>query len=469
MPIVLGVTVVAFAFGSCGVSSVKAQADTVRWYCLAILLLLAISWAIAAPARLGRWFYAVAVAFPVLALMSTLWSVEPRLSFERAVSLSMLIVTGMALCLATATRPGAVRPLLLAIVVAACVVVLSGFVVWIVDPSLAVQAPTNLIPWRFRGLGENPDTVPMLIAIALPLLLSFAGMLTTSRRRRAFAGAFLLFAFALVASGSRGGLLAAGVGGALAAAAVVSSPVRRALAVAGLAAIIVGGTALRESHALASVARSEPQQPAQPSGPAAGSGTHPSRATKPPVIKAPAIMAFPAKRSDEIGNPVVSSQSVNQFGSGRLAVWEDAIRIGEGRPLLGYGFGTEADVFVDRYYRFQGALAENAYIGLFLELGLLGLLSMLALPVVSVLVAAAAWRSSCADERQVTAACAGAVVCGLVLMLTQSFVYSVGNVATVPFWLCSFLLAGMVWRRAPVRFASRRAMWTLRRRVSAES
>ena len=54
--------------------------------------------------------------------------------------------------------------------------------------------------------------------------------------------------------------------------------------------------------------------------------------------------------------------------SGRFEAWRGAIRQGNERPIAGYGFGTEGDVFVDRYYGLDSNLTENSYVGLYLQL-----------------------------------------------------------------------------------------------------
>ena len=64
------------------------------------------------------------------------------------------------------------------------------------------------------------------------------------------------------------------------------------------------------------------------------------------------------------------------------------------------------------------------------------------------LVALAAPAIRARDRPHALAACAGVVAAGLVLALTQSYMWSVGNVATVPFWVCAFLLPPLAAARA---------------------
>ena len=85
------------------------------------------------------------------------------------------------------------------------------------------------------------------------------------------------------------------------------------------------------------------------------------------------------QEQDEIGHPALSKAATTTVASGRIAAWEGALeQIGD-RPILGYGFGTEQKVFIDRWYYFQGGSAENSYLGLLMQLGAVGLALVLAM------------------------------------------------------------------------------------------
>jgi hypothetical protein len=134
--------------------------------------------------------------------------------------------------------------------------------------------------------------------------------------------------------------------------------------------------------------------------------------------------------------------------SGRVDAWRGALRQAFDRPLLGYGFGTEERVFVDRYYLHYSQRPENAYIGTLLQLGLFGLLLLLAV------LAALVLRIRLVRDGAV-AACAGAVVCGLVLAVSQSYLTSVGSPAMAPFWFAALLLVGATEPQAASRLGDR--------------
>jgi len=53
---------------------------------------------------------------------------------------------------------------------------------------------------------------------------------------------------------------------------------------------------------------------------------------------------------------------------------------------------------------------------------------------------AAGWRAvRAAPDRGLAAACFAVLVVGLALAVVQSYVYSVGNTATMSIWICAFL------------------------------
>jgi O-antigen ligase len=154
---------------------------------------------------------------------------------------------------------------------------------------------------------------------------------------------------------------------------------------------------------------------------------------------------------DEIGRPAgggyVPTKHRSIFGSsGRGQAWQGALEQGAKRPVAGYGFGTESRVFVDRYYSFEGGVPENSYIGMFLQLGAVGVGVFIAL-LVSLVVAGG--RALVPAERQgrvLAATCGAVLLVGLALGLFQSYLYAAGNNATLSVWICAFLLTALAAR-----------------------
>jgi hypothetical protein len=170
-----------------------------------------------------------------------------------------------------------------------------------------------------------------------------------------------------------------------------------------------------------------------------------------------AVPVDPPRLQDDVGRPPYGVGETTKkprtlFGSsGRAQAWDGALHLGLQRPVAGFGFGTEDHVFVDRYADFNSNVPENSYIGLFLQLGVVGVVAFLAFALAVLVNAVARVRR---EQRLLVAALAGAVVAGLLLAGFQSYLYAVGNNATAPFWLSVFLLAGL----APVALPRRRLL-----------
>jgi hypothetical protein len=167
------------------------------------------------------------------------------------------------------------------------------------------------------------------------------------------------------------------------------------------------------------------------------------------------IQTLPPIR-DELGSGDATNQPRGLFGtSGRSVAWRGAIDTGLKRPLLGYGFGTEERVFVDRYYYFESGRPENSYIGIFLQLGLAGDLVLVGILLAVLWRLVRIWKFRPA-ARWTCAAAGGAVVAGAFLATGQSYLYSVGNIAMLPFWLSAFVVSALAGQAGSARPAPAR-------------
>jgi hypothetical protein len=372
-----------------------------------------------------------AVAFLALAAASAAWSPDPKLTLLRAAALAVTLAAGIGLASIAAGRPGFVAGILWAVVAGAAAVALLGLLVLSQSHDLAVQSATTQYPARYRGLGQNPNTVALLLALAVPLALWAFDLARTILAKSVAVAAFVLFDGSIVASGARGPLLA-GFAGAL-----VYLLVRAGSTRARVVSVAVAVIVLALDAGLTQIPKAlEPV---------------PSSATKRPSTPAPAPPNVELTRplSDEIGATGGVSIHRSLFGtSGRLRAWRGALGQVAERPFAGYGFGTEDRVFADRYYGFDSSLPENSYIGTLLQLGLAGALAFAALLAAIVAVGARALRRA-APGRLDAAACASIASAGLVLAVTQSYLTSVGNVATVPFWVAALLLTANPLVRPP--------------------
>jgi O-antigen ligase len=275
----------------------------------------------------------------------------------------------------------------------------------------------------------------MVLAVGLPLAAWAVGEATRRPHRLAAAALFLLLLASIVASGSRGALVS-GFGGLLAYAAVAERR-RRGVVLTGLVALF----------AISLVVSRLPQPEARPSQVApAGADTTPAAVAAAQTSGRYFDANLVLRQQDDIGHPPLGVAETRRrprtlFGtSGRAEAWRGALEQGAERPLLGYGFGSEDDVFVDRYVHFHSDLPESSYIGLFLQLGGAGLFAFGALVAVVLARAARALRRLRGGELRIAAAAGGALVVGLILGFFQSYVYAAGNNATAAVWICAFLL-----------------------------
>ena len=426
--------VLVVACGSAWSPGVRSVAGPLRWWGLGGLCLLALAYAIA-EGRMPRPVpaaYALAGALLAVGLVSAFWSVQPNLTLDHWVSFGTVIVTAVAVSVTVAGSEEATARILVAVLAGAALVGVVGLVVYLASPDSAVQAATTETPARYRGLGQNPNTVAMLLAAGMPIAVWLIGRRGWAARA-VVAAALLLLAGSVVASGSRTAI-AAGFGTAVIPAVLL--PRTPGLRIAGGAAAI-GALAL--AFAISEVPSPNPEAHAP-------SVFRPTNCT-------PRDAECRLRLEDELGRPSGFRRAEKRGllgSSGRLEAWQGALDQGTQRPLLGFGFGTEGEVFVDRYYRFEGGLTENSFVGFFLQLGSVGLLLLVALLVSILGAAAVALRRLSAAPRATAGACLAVLVVGLILAFSQSFLYAAGNTATLSVWICAFLLPALAGRRADV-------------------
>jgi O-antigen ligase len=368
----------------------------------------------------------VTAVFTGLALLSAAWSPDASLTFDRAAGFAALIVAAGSLALGAVDRPRVAGQLMLALVAATTLIAAAGLVELWHAYDQAVLPATTQQGWRYNGIGQNPNQIPMLIALTLPIALWF--FRESHGRLRALAvGVALLLVGSLVASGSRGALIAA-FGGCVAYL-LAAAPHRWKAVLAGTTVLFV----------IAMLATQLPQPADVNPDLYEEFGSMPSLGAKDLNSRLPleSEFGFPGE------NMETGQTRTLFFTSGRLQAWESAVEQALGRPIAGYGFGTEDEAFVDRSYQFVSEAVENSFIGVFLQLGALGvglLVAALALPL------AAWWRARSTldpERREYAAVCAGTVVAGIVLTVPQSYLTSVGSPPTTAFWIAFSLLAAL--------------------------
>jgi hypothetical protein len=174
---------------------------------------------------------------------------------------------------------------------------------------------------------------------------------------------------------------------------------------------------------------------------------------------APAAPARPPRNaeavlplSQEIGNPWWTRAGADSrrslFNANvRARAWTGTLHRALGRPLLGYGFGAEQWAFVNRYYAFDSENPENAYLGLFLQLGVVGPLLFLSAAALCVV---AGVRAALRGSAPAVAA-VGAATAALAAGLSQSYFHGPGGIAFVALWVSLLVAGGAGMQRVEVR------------------
>ena len=381
---------------------------------------------------------ALAGALPALALLSALWSPVPGVTAARALTIVALFATAAAIAYGLGERAEPVGRVLLAVLAAAVVVALLGLLHLWVDPDSATVPATIGTPVRYNGLGGNPNTMSMLLALAVPLAVW--AFLESGRRGKIAAGlAFVLLDGSIVASGSRGAILGAFVG--TLALGLALGTRRQVLAVAAFAVLVLATNA-----ALTQVPQPAERDPI----------LNPEFGAREPLGPDDAQFILPLESEIDFPGLEAEAKPRRLFEtSGRLTAWAGGLEQTAERPLLGYGFGTEERAFVDRYYNFTAERVENAYVATALQLGAVGAALLLAFLGLTALRGVRLVRRLDGYPRRVAAAALGVFAAGLLLGGTQSFMTSVGSPATAPFWLATFLLGAATLTTARAARTSR--------------
>ena len=329
--------------------------------------------------------------FALVAAASVAWSVDAPLSAARASTFLLL----MGMIAASSLRwddEGKIATDFSALAIAASVVGALNLFAYILAPEWAFDRS------RFQGILQNPNTIGVSAGIALPLALGLRLRAVGFRRHLWTLAAICLF-LPLVASQSRGGIVAA-----LAGLGVLWLRTKKRSArhlVAAALTIIVG---LVGFGAVRSIA---PELiPSQ-------------------LDRAYARFAEPAATETQ--------------GSGRLAAWDLALSIWAERPLTGWGFGTTEETFGARSGSiidvFLGQHPHNGFLEVLLEIGPLGALLI-------VVALGTALLQLLRDRHDpLRAGVAGAFFGGLVLTGVESGITSAGSIYGFYFW---FMFAGVL-------------------------
>ena len=431
-------TILVFVLASGSILSWLQPARFLRWPVLLVLAALSVALALRRGGRPPTSAFVIAVAaFAGLALLSVLWSPRPLLSGAHAGLFVLSLATCAALAWASWGRPNTVSLVVDGVLLGLALVAVGGLVLLAVEYDRAVMPATTEFAARYQGLGGGPNTATMVMALGVPLAAQ--RLLRGERWSRVGVGVLLgLLLGSIVASGSRGALLAAFGGLAVFAVLTAHASRRKALALGGVAAALVVAVVVMRAP--------DPLPPGTPSTfvpPFAGHSAKSPFQPKGDFVDA----NFVLRLEDDVGHPGLGVADTRRRtrtllnSSGRAQAWTGTLGLVAERPIAGYGFGLEDKIFVDRYIKFHSAVPENSYLGLSLQLGAAGILALVTIFVLLFATGASAFRGLDDRARLLLAACAGAVVGGLVLAGFQSFLYAIGSNAALTFWLAAFMVA----------------------------
>ena len=267
----------------------------------------------------------------------------------------------------------------------------------------------------------------------MPLAV-WLGLTEHGWKRPAGAALVLLFAGEIAVSGSRGAIIA-GFGGALLTGLVLGPTLSAKVALAAGLVVLAG----------VCVATSRLPHPSSAAAPAVAAGAAAA------AVNTRGLNAdLRLRLEDELGHPPLGGYrppvARTLFGSsGRAQAWVGGVRQAARRPLLGYGFGTEDKVFVDRFYAFEGNFVENSYVGTFLQLGAAGVALLIGL---FLTLAWNAYRALWRGTGGPAAGAAGVVLVAALIGLSQSGITSVGNIAVASIWICALTLPALAVGRS---------------------
>jgi hypothetical protein len=447
----LAVAIFLFGCGSSSVLRLSQYAHATRWGGLALFATVALIETVVR-ARLLRPPRGAAVVFGallVLAIGSAAWSLAPRLTAERALTLAMLFVAVVAVCRVGAGRLEVIGRLAGAVAVAALAFAVAGLLLAATQPALGFLFGATL---RYRGLGENPDTAPLLEGLAIPLVVWLV-LRAEGRRRVLWIIGLVVLVQSVALSGSRGSIVSTGVA-VLVQMALYPRSVRyrlKAIAIVLLVLFYVnfsGSYAQRFIHIRSTVHSLTVVIPAYAPSLTAPCPTTVVATAKPPRVTSLGQISVSGPKS-VLGLLGLFTPRNGSFfyGSGRVQAWQAAIQVGDGRPVLGHGFGTEEIAFRAASCRliqvFQGGLVENSYLGLYLQLGAAGCAMLLVGLGLLLRSGIRALKSARGPERALTATLLGVLIAGLGQAIFQTYLFSVGDIATLAFWTCCALLLAL--------------------------
>lgn len=324
-------------------------------------------------------FDCVAVIFVIYAFFSSIYSPFPSLTLERSTTILALYISVFWIIWKYAYEQGPEKVVYLMLNVVKFIIILSFLMIFI--------APRKVFfIGRFEGILQNPNSLGIICAIFLPLI--FWQFLETKRKRFFFL--FFLMLVALLLSASRNSINASviALGYFIYMRLMRNKPI---LFFTSISVILV-------------------------------------------------LVWFTQTLAKEFFHIYYRVESISSMG-GRIELWPLAMNLISLKPVFGYGFGVEEKILVLKNAMIgnqPGSFVHNSYLGILLQLGIIGLVIFFA-PLFALLF------KELFSARDVPApslryALRASLIAGLLCSVFESWVYSVGNAQAFPFWVMVMLL-----------------------------
>lgn len=325
-------------------------------------------------------FDALAIVFVVFAFFSSLYSLYPSLTIERATTALALYISVFWIIWKYVYEQGAEKAVSLILNVTLLIFIISYLMIFI-SPRMV------FLSGRFQGILQNPNSIGITCAIFLPL--SLWQFLETKKKTPLFL--FFLMLVALFISASRNSINAA---------------------------VIAMGYFI--------YMRSKKYRPL-------------IFFTSMSLI---AILAWAIQTlAKQFFYAYYRTETIPTLG-GRVEIWPLAWNLIMDKPIFGYGFGVEERILSLKYAilsqkGFSGYL-HSSYLGIILQLGIIGFI-LFFIPLFILLFKELFSRP---DSRMPSLrhALRTSFMAGLLCCLFESWVYSVGNAQAFPFWIIVMLL-----------------------------
>lgn len=372
------ITTLILMLNQTSIGGLRAFLNNIRWVALSSMgILFFLKFFSRAYSRTFKKFDAIIMSFIIYAFISSLYSISPEQTVERSATLMLLYIAVFWMIWGYAGSISKVREMIGAILDAAFVLYITNFV-------YLVAGGSSFVDGRFCGIMENPNSIGLLTAIIFPLVLR-----RSLEYGKIFDKLFIVIILAtLIWSESRTGLFAT----AAASAYIMYHKLKKhRLFVASLCIFIAIVAVIPHEYYL-----------------------------NEKVIR------------------FLRLESFYQYAA-RFEAWRAAMGLIRERPLFGYGFGTE-DMLFDYFGIFfdyhKGAYSHNSYLGMALQLGLLGA-ALFFIPLFFVLLKR---LFAAGSQSLISASLTAVLISALIASFSESWLYSVGNSVTFPFWICLMLL-----------------------------